>query len=281
MHTPVLLKPVLENLSIKKNGLYIDATAGEGGYIKEIIKKGGKVLAIDWDKNQIEKLKNNFSDKVIFHLGNFADIEEIAKKNNFYPVDGIVFDLGLSMRQLEESKKGFSYKNLDENLDMRLSDDLKVKASGLLNNLSLEELYKVFAKNSEEINSKKIAQAIISNRKFKKILIVKDLLVIIDKALKNEKKDKEKVYRRVFQALRIEVNNEFENLKNGLAGGLKILKKDGRILVISFHSLEDRIVKKFIKENHLKEFYKSPILGNEKFERSAKLRIFGFFNEKK
>ncbi len=276
MHTPVLLKSVLENLLIKKDGLYIDATAGEGGYIKEIIKKKGRVLAIDWDKNQVEKLKKQFTNKVKIILGNFADIEQIVKENDFHRVDGIIFDLGLSMDQLNKSDKGFSYKNLDEELDMRISDQLDKKANDLINKLSFEELYRVFVKNAEEIYSKEIAKTIVSERKYKKIIFVKDLIKIIDKSLKEKKINKEKVYRRVFQALRIEVNHEFENLRRGLEGSLNILKKTGRILVISFHSLEDRIVKNFIKEKELKEVLKKPITGTQRFERSAKLRIFGF-----
>ncbi len=278
MHTPVLLKSVLENLLIKSDGYYIDATAGEGGYIKDIVKKKGRVLAIDWDENQFKKLKNQFRNKAKIKvvLGNFAEIEKIAKENNFYPVDGIIFDLGLSIEQLNKSNKGFSYKNLDQELDMRISDQLDKKANDLINKLSFEELYRVFVKNAEEIYSKEIAETIVDERRYKKIIFVKDLIKIINKSLKNKKINKEKTYRRVFQALRIEVNQEFKNLKKGLEGSLNILKKTGRILVISFHSLEDRIVKNFIKEKRLKEVFRKPITGIYRFERSAKLRIFGF-----
>lgn len=278
MHRPVLLKEVLESLKIKKNGLYIDGTFGEGGHGIEIIKKGGFVLGIEWDKKQYEKqkirnkkyLKNN---KLILVNENFAEIERIAKENNFFPVDGILFDLGLSMWQLNNSGKGFSFKKLEEELDMRLNEVLNVKASDLVNSLPINKLYEIFTKYSEEVNSLRLAQAIISARKVKKIITVGDLIKIIDEVIgKNEK-----VYARVFQSLRIAVNDELNNLRKALEGSLKILKRNGKIAIISFHSLEDRLIKKFIKEKSL--FLEKKIIGSKgkfKFERSAKLRVITF-----
>ncbi|MCX7955869.1 MAG: 16S rRNA (cytosine(1402)-N(4))-methyltransferase RsmH [Patescibacteria group bacterium] len=267
MHTPVLLQQAIEKLNIKPNGLYIDATFGEGGYSKEIINKGGKVLAIDLDKEQLLKKKSEFlQDKIIFLQGNFSQIEEIAKKNNFYPADGIVFDLGLSMEQIKNSSRGFSYKNEDEILDMRIDINQSLKVVDLIRKKSAEELEEIFSKYSEEINSKKIALEI---KKRKRIEKVKDLLKAIDKALGFKS---EKTYSRIFQALRIAVNNEFENLKRGLKGALNIIKKEGRIVVVSFHSLEDRIVKNFVRENNLNFLEKKPIKGVFSYERSAKLR---------
>jgi len=267
-HTPVLLQQAIENLNIKKGGLYIDATFGEGGYSQEIIKRGGKVLAIEIDEDQIFNFQ--FS---IFNLrivqGNFAEIEKIAKENNFFPVDGVVFDLGLSMRQIEESGRGFSYKCFAEPLDMRIDTNLTVKASDLINSLTENQLYEIFAKNSEELNSRAVAKNIVYARHLKPIKTVADLIFSIDKAI--DKKDK-RVYQRIFQALRIEVNQELDNLKRGLAGSLKILKKGGRLVVISFHSLEDRIVKNFVREKKLNFFQKKLIRGERSFERSAKLR---------
>lgn len=266
MHHPVLLKKVIEGLRVKKGGFYVDATFGEGGYTKEILKKGGLVLAIDLDKEQILNFKNkDLRLKCVY--GNFADIEMIAKKNNFYPVDGVVFDLGLSMRQLNESKRGFSYKKDEEVLDMRIDLSQKIRAIDLIKKSTKEELTEIFSKYSEEINSKKIAEEI---KKSKKVETVFDLKKIIDKALGFKS---EKTYARIFQALRIAVNNELENLKKGLEGALKIVKKEGRIIVVSFHSLEDRIVKKFVKEKKLKFANKKPIFGDFSYERSAKLRI--------
>ena len=213
MHTPVLLEQVIKALDIRKGGLYIDATFGEGGYSKAILDKGGKVLGIDLDPEQIINNHppaggSNINLKLV--EGNFADIEKIAKKNNFYPVDGIVFDLGLSMRQINHSGRGFSFKKLSEPLDMRMSTDTEMTANYLLNRLSEPQLYEIFAKNSEEINSQKIAHEIILKRQFKKLEIVGDLINCIDKAVGEHDNN---AYRRIFQALRIQVNDEFNNLK--------------------------------------------------------------------
>ena len=279
MHTPVLLQQAIESLNIKKGGLYIDATFGEGGYSREIVKRGGKVLAIDWDIDQISKAGHPdrsggilARNDIIFVNGNFADIEKIAKENNFFPVDGVVFDLGLSMGQISESGRGFSYKKLNEPLDMRMNNDIEKNASDLVNSLNMNDLYQLLAKNSEELRSKEIALEIIKSRHIRKINTVSDLVHIIDRVA-GEKDNR--IYRRIFQALRIEVNNEFNNLKKGLFGAVSILKKDGRIVVVSFHSLEDRIVKNFVKNNQFKFLEKKPIVNKfgPSYERSAKLRI--------
>ncbi|MEK7633365.1 MAG: 16S rRNA (cytosine(1402)-N(4))-methyltransferase RsmH [Patescibacteria group bacterium] len=274
MHTPVLLEQVMEGLDVKKNGLYIDATFGEGGYSKAILEKGGKVLGIDLDNEQLTKdldsrLRGN---DIVLVEGNFGDIERIAKENDFFPVDGVVFDLGLSMRQINQSGKGFSFKKLNEPLDMRISEKTEMTAKYLLNRLSESELYEVFAKNSEEINSQKIAREIVVRRQFRKLETVNDLTNCIDRAVGKQDNN---AYKRIFQALRIQVNDEFENLKNGLAGAVKIIKNDGKIAVVTFHSLEDRIVKNFSKNPGIKLLNKKPIINRRgrNFEKSAKLRI--------
>lgn len=263
-HTPVLLKQMIENLEIKPNGLYIDATFGEGGYSQAILEKRGKVLAIDWDEEQIKKNKNK---KIILVNDNFANIEAIAKKNNFFPVDGIVFDLGLSMRQIDEEGRGFSYKKLNEHLDMRINKKNQVKAKDLIKKLTEDELYQLLSKNSEEIKARIIAHQI---KKTKKMETVEDLIKAIDKAVGFSDK---RVYSRIFQALRIAINNELENLEKGLEGAIKILKKDGRLLVVTFHSVEDRLVKNFVRKNKLKLLKIQKNSSFRSFERSAKLRL--------
>lgn len=269
MHTPVLLKQIVEKLDVKPQGKYIDATFGEGGYSQEILKRGGKVLAIELDIFQIKNFpnKNKFENLKLVQ-GNFKDIEKIAQENDFLPVDGVVFDLGLSIRQLRESRRGFSYKNEDEVLDMRLDPTSSLKAKDLLKKATKDQLFEIFSKYSEDLNSEKIAEEIFLNKK--RIEKVGDLTKVIDKAL--GKKDP-KTYARIFQALRIVINNEFENLKQGLVGALNILKKEGKIVIVSFHSLEDRIIKKFVKDNKLKFLDKKPVFGKKSFERSAKLRV--------
>ncbi len=274
MHTPVLLEQVINSLEIKKDGLYIDATFGEGGYSLAIIDMGGKVLGIDLDQEQITKgldsrLRGN---DIVLVQGNFGDIEKIAKENNFFPVDGVVFDLGLSMRQISQSGRGFSFKKSSEPLDMRMSLKMEMTAKYLLNHLSESVLFDVFAKNSEEINSQKIAHEVIIKRQFKKLETVGDLTSCIDNAIGEQDNS---AYKRIFQALRIQVNDEFENLKIGLVGAANIIKDDGKIAVVTFHSLEDRIVKNFSKTQGLKLLNKKPIMNRRgrNFEKSAKLRI--------
>ncbi len=272
MHTPVLLQTVIDSLDIQPNGKYIDGTYGEGGYTKAIADKGGKVLAIDLDENQIEKgIKNKMKD-VKFAHGNFADIVNIAKKHHYEQADGIVFDLGLSMEQILRSGRGFSYKSLKEPLDMRIDKNSEKTAENIINTLSSNDLYNLFAKYSEEIYAQRIAEAIVRMRVKKRIRIVGDLINVIDYVLGERDTA---VYRRIFQSLRIAVNSEFDNLNNGLQGAVKTVSKTGRIVVVTFHSLEDRIVKRFIKSNNLHELKKVVKGDSQKsFEKSAKLRVF-------
>jgi 16S rRNA (cytosine1402-N4)-methyltransferase len=272
-HHPVLLDEVIVHLKVKKGGLYIDATLGEGGYSLEILKKGGKVLGIDLDFQQIQNLKSKIQSRDLKLIQeNFKDIERIAKEHGFFPVDGVVFDLGLSMRQLSGLERGFSFKNEKEPLDMRLDLNEEKTAADYINTLSEQNLYDLFAKNSEEINSRTVAVSVIRGRAVRKIKTAGDLVRIVDKAI--GRRD-EKVLARIFQALRIEVNHEFENLKKGLEGAKNVIKKDGRILVVTFHSLEDRMVKQFVRNNGLRFDTKKPITAPNgyRYERSAKLRV--------
>jgi len=275
MHTPVLLNQVIEAMEIKKDGLYVDATLGEGGYTKAIIEKGGKVLAIDLDQQQIDlfnvqTLKRLNDIKLV--QGNFGDIEKVTKENNFFPVDGVVFDLGLSMRQISQSGRGFSFKKLFEPLDMRMNSNNEMTAEYLLNHLSESELFDVFAKNSEEINSQKIAREVVIRRQLRRLEKVGDLTGCIDRAIGEIDNN---AYKRIFQALRIEVNDEFENLKNGLEGAMKIIKEDGKVAVVTFHSIEDRMVKNFSRGMGIKLLNKKVIMNRRgrSFEKSAKLRV--------
>jgi len=275
MHTPVLLNQVIEAMEIKKDGLYVDATLGEGGYTKAIIEKGGRVLAIDLDKQQVEHYNVETlerSNGVKLVQGNFREIEKIAKENNFFPVDGVVFDLGLSMRQISQSGRGFSFKKLLEPLDMRMNLSNEMTTEYLLNHLSESELFDVFAKNSEEINSQKIAREVVIRRQSRRLEKVGELTGCIDRAIGEIDNN---AYKRIFQALRIEVNDEFENLKRGLEGAMEIIKKDGKVAVVTFHSIEDRIVKNFSKGIGIKLLNKKVIMNRRgrSFEKSAKLRL--------
>jgi 16S rRNA (cytosine1402-N4)-methyltransferase len=276
MHTSVFLDEAIASLNITKNGTYIDATYGKGGHARGIAAQGGKVLAIEWDPTQIplEKQKG-----IEIARGNYADMEFIAGEYGFIPADGILFDFGLSMNQLEEGNRGLSYRKLDEPLDMRISKEGKT-AMEILNEHSEEELADLFMKFSEEIKSKDIAKQVVIARRKKEIKTVEDLRTIIDKALKNVSKSRElaeKVYARIFQALRIIVNEEFNNINKALEGALHIVKPGGRIVIITFHSLEDRIVKLFARQ-HAHEVIEEKVDVEKirklrSFERSAILRI--------
>lgn len=274
MHTPVLLQQVIEGLQIKSGGKYIDATVGEGGHTSAILEKGGYVLGIDRNKEQITALKKNMNnDRLTLIQGNFADIAELVPSKDKGNIDGALFDLGLSWAQLKDLGRGFSYRNLEEPLDMRLDFSEELTAEYILNVYSEDELYEVFAKNSEEVKAKEIAESIVSYRTTRRYKTVHDLNRTIDKVMGA---NAGKTYSRIYQALRIEVNKEFENLKKGMEGVLTVLKPGGKVAVISFHSLEDRIVKNFIREKKLKLITKKAIAGdrNLSFERSAHLRIF-------
>lgn len=272
MHTPVLLQEVLEALEIKKNSLYIDATVGEGGHALKIAELGGKVLGIDIDLEQVQSLKFKIQSlrNIRIVQGNYKDIERIAKKRGFFPVDGVLFDLGLSMRQIRKSGRGFSYNRPDEELDMRLADEEKSKAKDFLNSLDEDSLYEIFARFSEELGSRSIARAIVRSRSLKRIDKVGDLTETIDQAI--GRKD-EKVYGRIFQSLRIAVNSEFKNMKKGIEGAYSLLRKNGRIAVITFHSLEDRLIKRIIQEHEW--LSEKPVINQSgaSYERSAKLRV--------
>ncbi len=277
MHTPVFLEKVVEYLEPIKGGKFIDATFGEGGHTRAILEKEGKVLGIDIDPEQIKKGKENFKrwideERLTLITGNFSRIEKIARRYGFKKVKGVIFDLGLSMSQLYEGK-GFSYKRLEEPLDLRWNKRFKNTAADLLNYLSFEELYEVIASYSEDPYSREVVEEIVRERRKKRFKKVGDLVRVVERVVR--KKDLDKSLRRIFQALRMVVNNETFNLESGLLGSLKVLKKGGRIIVITFHSIEDRIVKRFVKEKGLKLVEKLGIDSKREksFERTARLRV--------
>jgi len=277
-HIPVLLKEAVHYLKIVPGSKYIDATIGLGGHARQIVKEGGELLGIDRDKETIKKLKAPEDGKILT-CGNFKNIDIIAKKHNFYNPAGILFDLGLSSWQIEKSKRGFSYR-LNENLDMRYNLQTKIKASDILNKASKEELYEIFSKYGEEQHSRSIAESVVHARPIKK---TGHLRKIIEKTIKKSQKDNLAVTARVFQALRIAVNDELESIKEGVDKAFALLRKKGRLVVISFHSLEDRIIKlQFRKWKEQKKgllITKKPVRPQEKAimknprARSARLRV--------
>jgi len=289
-HTPVLLKKVIDFLQVKNGKKYIDATLGGAGHTKEILQKGGKVLGIDQDKEAIDYVKNIFGENknLILQKGNFRNLTKIAHLKGFTKVDGILFDLGVSSHQIDSGKRGFSF--LKEGpLDMRMDKDSPVTAEVLVNLLKKGELNDIFSKLGQERRSWFISNSIISARRIKAIQTTGELARVVEEAYgikegKASEFTKNLVNKRVFQALRIAVNSELENLEEALPQSMGLLKDKGVIAVISFHSLEDAIVKKVFREFEKKKMgkmiTKKPILSmKEEVEtnprsKSAKLRVF-------
>lgn len=288
MHIPVLLKEVLHYLSPRADENFIDATAGEGGHTAAILegnKPGGKVLGIEVDPDLCKKLKSRlaeFPNRVILINDSYINLEEIVRKNNFKPVYGILFDLGMCSWHLESSGRGFSYLG-DEPLDMRFSLKDDLTAAEIINFWSVEKIEKILKEFGEEKYARRIALAIKEARKKERIIGTQQLKDILKKSLpKNYDKKRIHFATRTFQALRIAVNNELEIIEKGIQQAIKILEPNGKIVVISFHSLEDRIVKNLFKEESkagkLNILTKKPItpsleeIKNNPRSRSAKLR---------
>ncbi len=244
-HIPVLLKEVVEYLKPQKGKKIIDATLGMGGHTKALFEKGAEVLSLEWDEEVLAKTKKHLtcpdaSWKAV--LGNFANIDKIANKNSFSPVDGILFDLGISTWHYKSAQRGFSFS--DQGLDMRLSSKNKITAEKIINTAGNSELEEIFIKFVQQQSAEKITEQIIKNRPIK---TARQLEEIIKKTIP-QGKGKMNPATKVFLALRIAVNSEFDNLKLGLSQGVDLLKKGGRMAVISFHSGEDRLVKLYFKK---------------------------------
>lgn len=250
MHIPVLVEKVLHYLDPRPNQNFIDATFGNGGHAKAILEKtkpNGKVLGIDWSKDAIMRGKSTFkketeNGRLKLACSNFADLSEVFKKSNFPVPNGILFDLGLSRELLENSGLGFSFQK-DEPLVMRYhrAENGGLTAFEVVNKFSEEKLSEIFQKFGEEKFSRKISRAIGESRKARPIRTSFELAEIIEKAV--PRRGKIHPATRVFQSLRIFVNQELENLEIALFGALEVAGREGRVLVISYHSLEDRIVK--------------------------------------
>ncbi len=283
-HKPVLLKEALENLNIKKTGIYIDCTLGEGGHSIEILKRvgeQGKLISLDRDQEAIDFVQKYYEKELkknpnwIIKKSNFKNLNQIVNEK----ADGILMDLGLSSRQLEASKRGFSYLEGSQDLDMRMDADLGARAIDLLNFYDEKSLAKILKEFGEEKNAKKIATLIKQN--IKEIRTVQDLNNVIQRAVPAAFADKHKhPSRRVFQALRIAVNDEIGSLEEGIKNAYDLLNSNGHLVIISFHSLEDRIVKKFFKQKEgLTKINKKMILPTEQEiqenprSRSAKMRV--------
>ena len=248
-HIPVLLKESINGLNIKPNGIYVDGTLGRAGHAIEIVKKltGGQLLAVDRDEEALKKAAHfllDYKDKITFIHGNFREIEKIISKEGIKKVDGLLFDLGVSSPQLDDPARGFSYMR-DAFLDMRMDENESISAFDIVNNWSESELCKVFYEYGQERYSKLIVREIIKKRALASIDTTFRLNDIIISAIPSAaRREAQHPSKRCFQALRIAVNDELGSLKDMLEAAPQLLKPEGRLCVISFHSLEDRLVKK-------------------------------------
>lgn len=246
-HKPVLLQECIEGLNIKKDGIYVDGTLGGAGHSNEILKKlssKGKLIGIDRDEEALsaakEKLKNY--ENVTYLHGNHDDIKELLQGIGIDKVDGILLDLGVSSYQLDERSRGFSYMG-DSTLDMRMDKTQKLTAEIVINEYSEEQLAKIIDKYGEEKFAKRIASNIVKERQIAPIKTTMQLVDIIKKSIPLSKQKDGHPAKRTFQAIRIEVNNEIEPLKETIKQSIECLKEKGRLCIITFHSLEDRAVK--------------------------------------
>lgn len=287
IHEPVLIKEVLQYLGPKENENFVDCTVGEGGHtalIVERTKPNGKVLGIDLDPDQIENSKKRFEkqERVILVNDSYANLKEILEEKSFENVNGILIDLGMSSFQLEGSTKGFSFQK-DEDLDMRYSKEQGLTAKEIINEYDIKELERILEEYGEERYARQIAKKIVEERKNKKIESTFQLVQIIKEAVpKSYQFGNIHLATRTFQALRIATNNELGNLERVLPDAISILSSGGRLVIISFHSLEDRIVKNFFKQKEeegvVKILTKKPVtadvdeMGINPRSRSAKLR---------
>lgn len=248
-HIPVLCARSADLLVTRTDGIYIDGTCGGGGHTKEIINRldsFARVIAIDQDEEAIAQCKTVLSsdDRVTVIKQNFANIKLILSQLNLQHIDGMLLDLGVSSRQIDSPQRGFSYR-IAGDLDMRMNREMSLTARDIIATESSENLANIFYRYGEEKLSRRIADAIVEARKKKPIRSTVEFVRIIEPVI--PQRIRTKVFSRVFQALRIVVNDELNNLKQALTDTLPLLSRGGRIVVISYHSLEDRLVKTFFK----------------------------------
>jgi 16S rRNA (cytosine1402-N4)-methyltransferase len=261
-HTSVLLKESIKALAIRPDGIYVDATYGGGGHSKEILKylKGGKLFVFDQDATA---LKNIIPDPQITMINsNFRYIRNFLKLYKAVPVDGILADLGVSSHQIDDPERGFSTR-FEGVLDMRMDQKKSLTAKDIINQYPEEKLIELFYTYGELTNAKKIARLIVSERKVKEILTTADLKIVLKNSFRKDHENK--FFAQVFQSVRIETNQELDSLKDLLVQSVDLLRKGGRIVILAYHSLEDRLVKDFFRSGNFngeiqKDFFGNPII---------------------
>jgi len=259
-HTPALLHECIDGLNINPDGIYVDVTFGGGGHSKEILKKLGKkgrLIAFDQDE---DAMANIIDDKrFLFVHSNFRYIKNYLRYYNIDKVDGVLADLGISSFHIDAESRGFSFK-ADANLDMRMNTDMKKTAADLLNEYQEIELINMFRHYGEIKNAGRLAKSIVAARKEKKLLSISSFVEAISK--ETPKKQENKYLAKVFQAIRIELNDEMAALKDFLSATGNIVDKGGRLVILSYHSLEDRLVKNYIRSGNCKGTIDKDIYGN-------------------
>ncbi|HAF28361.1 MAG TPA: 16S rRNA (cytosine(1402)-N(4))-methyltransferase [Bacteroidales bacterium] len=259
-HTPVLLKESVDGLEIKPNGIYVDVTFGGGGHSREIIKhiNKGKLVAFDQDDDAVPNLIDD--KRFVFVNHNFRFLKNFLKYHKIDQVDGILADLGVSSHHFDNPERGFSFR-FEGELDMRMNQSSKISAKNVVNEYDEAGLAKLFWEYGELKNSRKLASVIVDQRSTKRIETIKDFTDVLMPYL--PKHAEHKFLAKVFQALRIEVNREMEFLKEMLLQTIDVIKPGGRLVVITYHSLEDRIVKNFIRNGQFEGEVEKDFFGNQ------------------
>lgn len=259
-HVPVLLKESVDGMNIQPKGTYVDVTFGGGGHSKEIIsrlEKGGKLLGFDQDQDAEKNIVND--DRFIFVRSNFRYLHNFLRYHNIDGVDAILADLGVSSHHFDDSERGFSFR-FDGKLDMRMNKRAGITAAEMLNTYEEERLANIFYLYGELKNSRKLASVIVKTRAQTPFDTIENFLSVIKPLFGREKEKKELA--KVFQALRIEVNQEMEALKEMLMAATEALKPGGRLVVITYHSLEDRMVKNIMKSGNVEGKQEQDFFGN-------------------
>ena len=259
-HIPALLNPCMEGLDIKPDGVYVDVTFGGGGHSREILKRlgdNGRLISFDQDADAIRNVIDD--DRFTFVRSNFKYLSNFLKYHGVEKVDGILADLGVSFHHFDDSSRGFSFR-FDGKLDMRMNTEADLKASDVLENYSEEQLADVFFYYGELKNARRIASVIVKSREEKKIETISQLLDLLEPLMGKDRQKKDLA--KVFQALRIEVNKEMDVLKRLLTQARNVLKPGGRIVVLTYHSLEDRLVKNFLKAGNFEGKVEQDFYGN-------------------
>lgn len=260
-HVPVLLKESIDGLDIKSDGVYVDVTFGGGGHSAEILSRldNGRLFAFDQDEDALSNKHNDNRLTLVHH--NFRYLKNFLKYHDVIQIDGLLADLGVSSHEFDEADRGFSFR-FEADLDMRMNRNTKIKASDILNDYEDTELYYIFKYYGEVVNPGKLVKKIVEYRQNKPFVTTSDFREAIVSCMPGGKENK--YLAKVYQALRIEVNAELDALKEMLMQALEVLKPGGRLSVITYHSLEDRLVKNFFKSGNFKGKVEQDFYGNFK-----------------